>query len=359
MTNFAIYFFSKMKNNLNLIIALLLKKVRLEKNLSQDQLADLAELDRTYISGIERGTRNITIKTLSTLLSALDLELINFVNRLQQEISKQNQQNEKNNINSQINYKIRNDLTNISIKSGFNEICLIDQQFFIEALEETHYLIDLMIKEVPVDIFSILGMRNLSSFIGELFVKSFQKVANDLFINNPHQDGYPDLLLMNNKGKEIYQDIIKTNRIQEKAPFSPFINGGIEVKATCGSVPSPKDCAKKGLKKPEIGDSRIELLKGYDWKAHHRETNNLIGLLWDFIDQVPRIVALFFCNNLTEEDWGKIVQPKENAGRTTSVSIMTRQGVKKMSEHWILVINDSRYINFINQYNKVNLILEN
>ena len=105
-----------------------------------------------------------------------------------------------------------------------------------------------------------------------------------------------------------------------------------------------------------MGDTRIHTLRGYDWKAHHRETNNLIGILWDFHDHAPQIVAVFFGNHLTEQDWGKIIQPIEGGGRTTSVSIMPRSGVEKMYQNWIVVKNDSRYIDFLNKYNKGNLI---
>lgn len=106
------------------------------------------------------------------------------------------------------------------------------------------------------------------------------------------------------------------------------------------------------MEKPGIGDTRIGCLRGYDWKAHHRETNNLVGVLWDFLDGTPRIVAVFFGNTLTQDDWGAIIQPKQGGGRTTSVSIMTRQGVHKMYGNWVLVKDDARYIGFLNAYNK-------
>ena len=38
-----------------------LKEFRLEKKLSQETLAHLADLDRTYIPDIEKGERNISI----------------------------------------------------------------------------------------------------------------------------------------------------------------------------------------------------------------------------------------------------------------------------------------------------------
>ncbi|MFA9210493.1 MAG: helix-turn-helix transcriptional regulator [Moraxellaceae bacterium] len=45
-------------------IGLLLKKAREEKSLTQDQLADLVDKKRTYISRIENDGSNITLKTL-------------------------------------------------------------------------------------------------------------------------------------------------------------------------------------------------------------------------------------------------------------------------------------------------------
>jgi transcriptional regulator with XRE-family HTH domain len=43
------------------------------KGLSQEQLAERADLDRTYISDIERGTRNPGIKNVVRLARALGI----------------------------------------------------------------------------------------------------------------------------------------------------------------------------------------------------------------------------------------------------------------------------------------------
>lgn len=40
---------------------------------SQEKLAELAELDRTYISDIERGNRNPGIKNVARIAKALDI----------------------------------------------------------------------------------------------------------------------------------------------------------------------------------------------------------------------------------------------------------------------------------------------
>ncbi len=203
-------------------------------------------------------------------------------------------------------------------------------------------------KEFDINIFEILGMRNLSGMVGEYFAKSVQKFSGENLHSNLHQDGYPDLLLIDTEDKKQYFNTLffkKDEKIypKDKSLFSPYKYGGIEIKATCGSTPSASHIAK-----PAIGDQRIHLVNKFDWKAHHRGTNNLLAVFWDFIEEVPTIVACFYRNDLTVDDWGKIVQPKEGAGRTTSVSIMNSNGVKKMCDGWIAFINKSEYIEVFN-----------
>lgn len=251
---------------------------------------------------------------------------------------------------------IINKKANTEFTSGQGHKEIVEKELFERALRDVHEVIEKITKDIPVDIFSILGMRNLSAFIGELFAKSLAQESNGRYISNPHQDGYPDLLLMNDRGTEIFDEIRQKAGLRDKSPFSPFSNGGLEIKATCGSVPTPAQCSKIGIEKPDMGETRIQVLRGYDWKAHHRETNNLVGILWDFINGTPYIVAVFFGTDLDEQDWGKIVQPREGGGRTTSVSIMPRHGVKKMYCNWIAVKSDPQYIAFLNKYNKDNLI---
>ncbi|MFT5700923.1 MAG: transcriptional regulator with XRE-family HTH domain [Desulforhopalus sp.] len=82
-------------NDISLLIPAIIRRVRKEKSFSQEDLARLANLDRTYISGIEREDRNITIKSLSKILSALEIDIDNFAlelihqNRAQKSIDKQ------------------------------------------------------------------------------------------------------------------------------------------------------------------------------------------------------------------------------------------------------------------------------
>lgn len=221
-----------------------------------------------------------------------------------------------------------------------------------KAIIDTHKVID-KIYEYKVDILRVLGMRNASSFIGELFAARLDQATKPKFIPNPHQDGYPDLLLMDQFGKALIRKIRKNGQWQDKKPFSPFKNGGLEIKATCGDVPTPAVCRARGAEgKPNIGDQRIDLVTGYLWKAHHRNTSTLIGLLWDFVEGRARIVAVFFCPRLINSDWGEIVKPKTGGGRTTSVSNMSPKGQRKMYQGWLLVYKDDpRYSAIINALN--------
>jgi len=104
------------------------------------------------------------------------------------------------------------------------------------------------------------------------------------------------------------------------------------VKATCGNTPNARTAPK-----PKIGESRTPTLESAEWKAHHRDTNNLLGIFWDFVDGLPTVLAAFFRNDLTTDDWGKIVVPKEGGGHPTSVSLMTKPGVRKMGKGWLLI----------------------
>jgi transcriptional regulator with XRE-family HTH domain len=62
------------KDDLLVLFGEQLKKFRKERNISQEEVAFRAELDRTYISGLECGKRNPTLKILVKLAFALNMK---------------------------------------------------------------------------------------------------------------------------------------------------------------------------------------------------------------------------------------------------------------------------------------------
>ena len=51
------------------------RKYRKEKNFSQEQLADKAGVHRTYIGGIERGERNVSLLNIERIAKALNISI--------------------------------------------------------------------------------------------------------------------------------------------------------------------------------------------------------------------------------------------------------------------------------------------
>nr|ADX97299.1 C.ClaIP [Caryophanon latum] len=58
-----------------------IKRLRQQQELTQDRLGYLAELDRSYIGGIERGERNVCLSNIKRIADALKVsvnDLFNF-----------------------------------------------------------------------------------------------------------------------------------------------------------------------------------------------------------------------------------------------------------------------------------------
>lgn len=51
-----------------------LRAYRKARGLSQEAFADVLDVHRTYMGGIERGERNLTLKSLERIAGRLDLE---------------------------------------------------------------------------------------------------------------------------------------------------------------------------------------------------------------------------------------------------------------------------------------------
>ena len=76
-----------------------------------------------------------------------------------------------------------------------DELILSNQQILqaINFCNQALQKLDQETKQFDINIFEILGMRNLSGMVGEYFAKSVQRFSEGHLHSNLHQDGYPDL----------------------------------------------------------------------------------------------------------------------------------------------------------------------
>lgn len=51
------------------------RELRLKQGWSQEAFAEVCDLDRTYIGGIERGERNLALRNIEAIARGLDLSL--------------------------------------------------------------------------------------------------------------------------------------------------------------------------------------------------------------------------------------------------------------------------------------------
>ena len=51
-----------------------LRSLRVSKSLSQEEFADTLAIHRTYMGGLERGERNVTLKTVERIAGSLGID---------------------------------------------------------------------------------------------------------------------------------------------------------------------------------------------------------------------------------------------------------------------------------------------
>ena len=69
-----------MTMNIKEKIGLKVKSMREEKGFSIEHLANISNVDRNYISDIEKGQRNVSITIIEKIIHALDVDFATFFN---------------------------------------------------------------------------------------------------------------------------------------------------------------------------------------------------------------------------------------------------------------------------------------
>ena len=68
-------------NDIRIRFGLAVRKRRLELGLSQEELAGRADLHRTYVADIEKGSRNVSLINIEKIVRALGLVIGEFMMR--------------------------------------------------------------------------------------------------------------------------------------------------------------------------------------------------------------------------------------------------------------------------------------
>ena len=178
------------------------------------------------------------------------------------------------------------------------------------------------LSDLPSSLFKNIDYKTTSAMIGSIFCNSVAKMTGSIV--NPIEKGHPDIVPASAEGSS-----------EESLRNYPE---GLEIKCTVGNI-----VAGANLR---AGETRIDSLTGITWQAHHREVKELLGIVWDFVEDgkvfnYPAITGVFYSSDLSENDWGAI---SGTTGRNTKVTGMGRSGKEKMGDGWVTLIDDQQYI---------------
>jgi transcriptional regulator with XRE-family HTH domain len=74
-----------------MLLGIVIRAFRLQRGISQENLAELAALHRTYIGSVERGERNPSFQSLSRILNALGVSWTEFGQAIDQKTMRTDQ----------------------------------------------------------------------------------------------------------------------------------------------------------------------------------------------------------------------------------------------------------------------------
>jgi transcriptional regulator with XRE-family HTH domain len=273
------------------------RELRTALGLSQEELGFRSDLDRTYISDIERGKRNVSLINISALARALQVDPSQL---MAQKLAAA--------VKNPPEYRLRE---GFSIDCGFELTGEIIQTAAVQAAEELGAL--------PFSLYRSIDLKTLSGIAGALFATHIARLTGGIV--NPIEKGHPDV-------------IPATGAATTEAELRNY-RQGLEIKCTAGNVQKGSHLSP--------GRRRLEQLTGITWQAHHREVTSLMGLIIDFSGnetshgRFPLITGIYYSSDLEVEDWGKI---SGTTGRNTKVTGMRTSGKRKMGEGWVLILGE-------------------
>jgi len=280
------------------------RELRKQNSISQEDFSFRCDLDRTYISDIELGKRNVSLLNVGAIATALDVPVaklfIGFPGA-QAPIGR----------TAAETYRIREAFR---VTSGFTVTG--------SDVGESAMLTAAQLEALPFTLFQSIDLKSLSGMVGALFASNLAKKAGAMV--NPIEKGHPDILPISAAGAA-----------EQKLRNYPQ---GLEIKCTVGNVSKGSNL--------QPGQERISCLTGITWQAHHREVTGFVGLVIDFAGaerggkRYPIITAAYFSNELVTEDWGAI---SGTTGRNTKVTGLRSTGKGNLAAGCIISLREDAY----------------
>ena len=278
------------------------RELRTSIGISQEELGFRSSLDRTYISDIERGQRNLGLLNIHALARALQVGAEDLFGGAAQPSAT---------VESPA-YRLRD---GFNLECGFQVTGTDVHSAALETSEE--------LQALPFSLFRSIDLKALSGIVGALFATHIARSSGAIV--NPIEKGHPDVIPA--AGADASEEALRN------------YGSGLEIKCTVGGVEKGSNLSS--------GQRRLDRLTGITWQAHHREVHSLMGLVIDFAgketgsDRYPVITGIFFSDALVTDDWGKI---SGTTGRNTKVTGMLSSGKAKMGSGWVLLLDDQAAI---------------
>jgi transcriptional regulator with XRE-family HTH domain len=180
----------------------LLHQARRERGLTMEELADRAEVDRTYIGLLERGERRPTVAAAAKIAAALGLVLSDVLDLAE------NKLDESGNIKFPSSALPKVELVSkppqrivpreyLRPSPSLTDATGLTGKEVAEAIESAYHTLDLideqLLEKGTAPLASLVELANLSSILGNLLASGLAEASKGIYVRNgPHK--YPDLL---------------------------------------------------------------------------------------------------------------------------------------------------------------------
>lgn len=179
----------------------LLGEARRERGLTMEDLADRADVDRTYIGLVERGERRPTIAATANIVAALDLTLSDVVSLAESRLAAPAipQQTTTAPAVELVESPARRTVPREYLLPSprFDGETGLSGEQIAAAIDSAYHTLDLIDEQLmgkgSAPLAELVELANLSSILGNLLAAGVAQAANGTYVRNgPHK--YPDLL---------------------------------------------------------------------------------------------------------------------------------------------------------------------